>query len=126
MSTTTKATTAKKTPAKKAAPAKVTPAKATPEKATAAKKAGATAAAKVAEKHAFEATGRGGKINIRTYPTADIQFAVDVADPEAKTEAGRKGLIYRMFSSREKAEEFAAKHNAAGSDAIVVAARAVR
>jgi hypothetical protein len=67
------------------------------------------------------AEGRGGKTNVRKFPQA-MAFAVDVADDTAKTEAGRKGLVFRYFVDKAKAEAFSAKMNEAGYDAIVVAA----
>jgi hypothetical protein len=67
------------------------------------------------------ATGRGGKTNVRKFPQA-MAYAVDVADDTAKTEAGRKGLVFRYFVDKAKAEAFSAKMAEAGYDAIVVTA----
>jgi hypothetical protein len=70
------------------------------------------------------ATGRGGKSNTRKTPTACL-FAVDVADDKAKTEAGRKGLVFRFFAIEAKAQAFAEKKNSEGYDAVVVPATSV-
>ena len=72
------------------------------------------------EKHVYTATGRGGVVNARTYPSPSIAWAVDCADPKATCAAAKAGLIYRMFESREKADAFADKKNAKGYDAIAV------
>jgi hypothetical protein len=67
------------------------------------------------------AEGRGGKTNVRKFPQA-MAYAVEVADDTAKTEAGRKGLVFRYFVDKAKAEAFSAKMVEAGYDAIVVTA----
>ncbi|MCV7179542.1 hypothetical protein [Mycolicibacterium sphagni] len=105
MTTTTAAQTTK-TPTRKA------PAKAAPTK---------PVEKKEAKTYTSEATGRGGRTNVRK--TAVLaEYAVDVADKNAKTEAGRTGLIFRFFADETKAQAFADSHNAAGNDAIVVPA----
>lgn len=109
-------------PAKTAAPAKRAP-KTAAKKAPAKKAAPAKPATPV--RYAFTATGRGGVVNIRSFPNPDIAWAVDVADPKATRPAAQAGLVYRMFESKEKAEAFAEKKNAAGYDAIVVAVERV-
>jgi hypothetical protein len=94
-----------------AAKAAKAPAKTTPE------------VANTDERKTFVCTaeGRGGKTNHRKFPQA-MAFAVDVADDTAKTEAGRKGLVFRYFTDADKAAAFAAKMTEAGYDAIVVTA----
>ncbi|MDD7814452.1 hypothetical protein PP713_17950 [Mycobacterium sp. CSUR Q5927] len=66
----------------------------------------------------WTATGRGGKQNTRTSSHAVTHY-VDVADPDGRTPAAKAGLVFRAFASREKADEFAARMNADGLDAVV-------
>jgi len=102
-----------KAPAKKAAP-KAPKAKAEPK---------APAEPKVIEgKKVYVATGRGGKVNRRNFATP-MTHAVDVADLNATSEAAKAGLIYRFFPSLEAAEQWAAKKNGEGYNAIVVEAK---
>lgn len=115
----------------KKAPAKVAAAKRTPAKRTAAKAAPAKAAAPkpaapkpAAEKRAYTATGRGGKTNVRSFATV-MKYAVDVADSDARSAAGKAGLIWGFFASEEAAKAWAAKKVAEGYDAVVVEAKAV-
>lgn len=108
-------TTPAKTPAKKAAPKP----KAEPK----AKEPKPPAEPKVIEgKSVYTATGRGGKVNRRNFSTP-MTHAVDVADPNAHSEAAKAGLIYRFFVSEEAAEQWAAKKRGEGYDAIVVPAK---
>ncbi len=88
------------------------PAKAEPKKATEAK----------AEPKPFTATGRGGKVNVRKF-TTEMKFAVDVADPDAKTEAGRKGLIWSFHPSKEAAEKARERYAEKGLDAVITEAK---
>lgn len=67
------------------------------------------------------AQGRAGKVNTRRFPQA-MNWAADVADADAKTEAGRKGLIFRFFATEDKATAYIDKMNAAGYDAKLVPA----
>jgi hypothetical protein len=69
-----------------------------------------------------EAQGRGGKVNKRKVGTVAATHAVDVADEDAKSAAGKTGLIWTFHSSAEAAETQAAKYRAKGLDAIVVEA----
>lgn len=99
---------AAKAPAKKAAPKPKEP------KAPAAPKT-------IEGKAVYTATGRGGKVNRRNFSTP-MTHAVDVGDPHARSDAAKAGLIYRFFPSLESAEQWAAKKNGEGYDAIVVEA----
>ncbi|MBL3753009.1 hypothetical protein [Mycobacteroides abscessus] len=70
----------------------------------------------------YSATGRGGKTVVRHYSTP-MHFAVDVADANAKSEAGRKGLIWSLHPTQEKAEKAAERYGSKeGLSAIVVPA----
>jgi hypothetical protein len=45
-----------------------------------------------------------------------------VADKDGRTEAAKAGLVFRFFSTKEKADAFRDKMNAAGYDAITIPA----
>ncbi|ODR23057.1 hypothetical protein [Mycolicibacterium porcinum] len=111
MSTSTRTrTTARKNVAETPAPAKDLDAKA-PEKQAEAVTYRATA------------TGRGGKTNSRKVGTVPAAFAVDVADEDAKSPAGKAGLIWSFHATKEQAEAQAAKWNAKPAlEAVVVEA----
>ncbi|MBF9325929.1 hypothetical protein [Mycobacteroides chelonae] len=75
----------------------------------------------VATPVAYTATGRGGKAVVRHYTTV-MTHAVDVADPQARSDAGRAGLIWKFFPDEHRARAWAIKQSAKGLDAVVVPA----
>lgn len=119
MSTTTEtqapASATKKAPATKAVPAKEAPAK---------------APAKPAEKKAdgklytYEATGRAGITNRRTFPT-QMSVAADVKDESHTSARWQKGVITRFFTSREQADKYAERQRETGADVQIVEAKLV-
>ena len=120
-------TAAKKAPAKKA-PAKASGRREAAKETAAKKKPSGPQHTRseypvVEGKSRYAATGRGGKINVRNFDKV-MTHAVDVADPkDGRTEEARKGLIFRFFPDKERAEAFATKKNDEGYDAIVVTAK---
>lgn len=98
---TTATTTAKKPPAKKAA----------------------TKTAPQGVKLPYTATGRSGKVAIRT-SDKPFSHAVDLADADAPREDARAGVVVRFFPNKERAEAWAETQREAGYDAKVVPARA--
>ncbi len=122
MSTTT---TAPKAPAKKVAD-KAPAAKAPAKKATTPKApAKATTPKPAVEKRQYQAQGRGGKVNTRSFTTV-MTHAVDVSDKDAKSAAAKLGLIWSFHTTAEKAQAYADKLNASGYDAKVVKAEVVK
>jgi hypothetical protein len=114
----TTTTTARKVPAKKVADKATTPVAKAPAKAA------ATTPKPAAEKRQYQAQGRGGKVNTRSF-TQVMTHAVDVADKDARSEQAKLGLIWSFFATEEAAKTWAAKKVAAGYDAIVVEAKPV-
>jgi hypothetical protein len=103
---------AAKAPAKKVA-AKVA-AKAPAKKAT----------APVGDKVTYAATGRGGAVRT-TQSATPMLFAVDVSEPKSTNARAKAGRVWGFFATKDQADKAAARANAAGNQAIVVAAKAV-
>ncbi|OKH70837.1 hypothetical protein EB72_24905 [Mycobacterium sp. SWH-M1] len=76
-----------------------------------------------APKLPYSATSRSGKVATRSFDRV-MSHAVDVADDQGRTEAARKGLIWKFFPTKEAAQAWADKQAEAGYDAKVVPARA--
>lgn len=74
----------------------------------------------------FQAVGRGGKVNRRTF-TSIQTHAVDVSDPDSKSPAGKSGLIWSFHPSQEKAEAAAKRYHGKNPklDCVVVEATPV-
>ncbi|WP_111511774.1 hypothetical protein [Mycobacterium kyogaense] len=68
------------------------------------------------------AEGRGGRVNRRKTGTTACAFAVDVADPEAKSAAGKAGLIWSFHATEAQADAAAERYRSKGLDAVVVPA----
>lgn len=98
-----------------------------------AKKAPAKAPApKPAEKKAntdgklfvYEATGRAGITNRRTFPNK-MAVAADVKDESHTSARWKQGVITRFFATKEVAEKYAERQCADGCDVQIVDARLV-
>lgn len=98
-------------------------------KAPAAKKAPAKAPAKkAAEKdgtvYTYEATGRFGVTNRRSFPH-EVAVAADVKDPNHTSPRWQAGVITRFFVDAKQAEKYAERQRADGCDVVLVPAKLV-
>jgi Rieske Fe-S protein len=106
----------KETAAAKKAPAKA-PAKAAPTVAEKKDKADGTL-------FVYEATGRAGITNRRTFPT-QMAVAADVKDENHTSPRWKQGVITRFFATSEMAERYAERLRADGCDVQIVDAKLV-
>ena len=106
------ASATKKAPAKKA-PAKA-PAKAAPN----------AAEKKDAKLYVYEATGRAGITNRRTFPH-QVAVAADVRDESHTSARWKQGVITRFFVDQKQAEKYAEHQRESGCDVQIVDAKLV-
>jgi hypothetical protein len=78
---------------------------------------------KAAEKRTYTAVGHSGQPLPATHVV--MTHVVDVADKDGSTEKAKAGQVWTFFTSREKAEAWAAKMNGSGYDCVITEAKAV-
>jgi hypothetical protein len=100
------------------------PAKKAPAKATTKKPAAEKAESETGELYVYEATGRAGITNRRTFP-AKMAVAADVKDESHTSARWKQGVITRFFATKEMAEKYAERQRETGCDVQIVDAKLV-
>lgn len=80
--------------------------------------------AKTGELYVYEATGRAGITNRRTFLNK-MAVAADVKDESHTSPRWKQGVITRFFATTEMAERYAERQRAHGCDVVIVPAKLV-